>query len=201
MNTISGLSFYDSLNKLTIGWLILLPLVSDANMAIQNPLAYVVAFLVGTIYQFLVQKGTCKFSNMLCMIKCQNKWTEDKDSICKEDYLKAYYKIAKEGILMNIPVLEAIENFLRNMFFLAILYIVALASNCQGMVKLMDGIGDSCPCAVVLTALVILLIPTWFYVQSKIHELVWEGNHYLNELENNKDEKNSDNTGISNSNH
>ena len=55
MNTISGLSFYDSLNKLTVGWLILLPLVSDANEAFMNPLAYVVAFIVGMIYQFLVQ--------------------------------------------------------------------------------------------------------------------------------------------------
>ena len=184
MNTISGLSFYDSLNKLTVGWLILSPLVSDANEAFMNPLAYVVAFIVGMIYQYLVQKGTYRLSNMLCMIKCQHKWTEDKDSICKEDYLKAYYKVAKAGILMNIPVLEAIENFIRNVFFLAILYIVALVSNCQDMAKLLNGIGDSCHCVVALTVIVLLLPLIWYYVQNKIYELVWDGEHYLNEIEN-----------------
>ena len=118
------------------------------------------------------------------MIKCRHKWTEDKDSICKEDYLKAYYKVAKAGILMNIPVLEAIENFIRNVFFLAILYIVALASNCQDIAKLLNGIGDSCHCVVALTIIVLLLPLIWYYVQNKIYELVWDGEHYLNEVEN-----------------
>ena len=32
-----------------------------------------------------------------------------------------------------------------------------------------------------------MLIPTWYYVQNKIFELVWEGAYFIDEL--NKEEK------------
>lgn len=185
MNTITGLSFYDSLNKLTVGWLALLPFMMDASEAFKNPLAYVAAFLIGIIYQNLIQCMTKPLRNMLCLIRKKNKYVSEdkKDRITEDDYYKAYYKVAKAGILMNIPVLEAIENFIRNIIPLAIFYIVGLTSGCQAMMKLLNGIGDTCHCAVVLTAIVISLVPIWYCVQNKIFKLVWEGEHYLNEIE------------------
>lgn len=128
MNTITGLSFYDSLNKLTVGWLILFPLVIDAVLAFKNPIAHVAAFLVGTIYQCSIQQYTKCLTNCIYMIRKQNKWVkeEQRKRIAKSRYYEAYYKVAMAGILMNIPVLEATENFIRNFIFIAILYFVGL---------------------------------------------------------------------------
>lgn len=191
MNTISGLSFYDSLNKLTVGWLIIFPFLIDAGLAFNNPIAHVAAFLVGTIYQCSIQQYTKCLRNRLSMIKKQNKWmTEDerKNMITKCQYYKAYYKVARAGILLNIPVLEAIEDFIRNIFFIAIFYIVGFAAECPNFCSLLYGIGTPCRCAIFLTIIVFMLIPTWYYVQNKIFELVWEGAYFIDELNKKKQE-------------
>ena len=196
MNTISGLSFYDSLNKLTVGWLILFPLVIDAVLAFKNPIAHVAAFLVGTIYQCSIQQFTKCLRNRLYMIKKQNKWmTEDerKNMITKCQYYKAYYKVARAGILLNIPVLEATENFIRNILFIAVIYIFALAFGCPKFCSLLYGIGTPCRCAIFLTIIAFMLIPTWYYVQNKIFELMWEGEHYI-EIINKKRNNDTNNT-------
>lgn len=195
MNTISGLSFYDSLNKLTVGWLILFPLVIDAVLAFKNPIAHVAAFLVGTIYQCSIQQYTKCLTNCIYMIRKQNKWVkeEQRKRIAKSRYYEAYYKVAMAGILMNIPVLEATENFIRNFIFIAILYIVGFAAECPNFCSLLYGIGTPCRCAIFLTIIVFMLIPTWFYVQNKIFELMWEGEHYI-EIINKKRNNDTNNT-------
>lgn len=38
-----------------------------------------------------------------------------------------------------------------------------------------------------------MLIPTWFYVQNKIFELMWEGEHYI-EIINKKRNNDTNNT-------
>ena len=59
MNTISGLSFYDSLNKMTIGILVLL-LIDKSSEDIKYDIVsmflfIVVAFIVGCFFQMIVQ--------------------------------------------------------------------------------------------------------------------------------------------------
>ena len=204
MNTISGLSFYDSLNKLTVGCLILFPLVIDSVLAFNNPIAHVAAFLVGTIYQCSIQKYTKCLTNCIYMIRKQNKWVKEerRKRITRSQYYEAYYKVAMAGILMNIPVLEATENFIRNIIFIAILYIVGFAAECPNFCSLLYGIGTPCRCAIVLTIIVFMLIPTWFSVQNKIFELIWEGEHYIeiiNKKRNNDTNNTNDNTDDSQS--
>lgn len=184
MNTINGISYYDSLNKLTIGWLILLPFLLDPEPALKNPVAYVIAFLVGTLYQCGIQKCTKRLRNNWNMIKTQ---TQRKNLNGIEDYYRAYYKLAEKGMLMNIPILEAVENFLRNIFFIIMMYIIACARGCPQMEFITKVFGNSCQCAVGLAIIEILLLPTWWIIQNKIYELVWEGEHYL--FENQTDNK------------
>ena len=191
--TISGVSFYDSLNKLTVGWLIILPLLENTYSAFSYPTAYVVAFLVGTIYHCSLQRSTVCFRNCIYMIREQNRWVEEerRKRLTIDDYYKAYYKVAMAGILMNIPTLEATENFIRSIFLIIIIYIVGFASGCNNFCSLLDGICQPCNCAVVLSVIFFMLIPTWFYVQNKIFELVWEGDHYISVIANEKN--NTDN--------
>ena len=203
MNTISGLSFYDSLNKLTVGWLIIMPILADTGSAFNNPIAHVAAFLVGIIYQCVIQHSTNCLRNCICLIRKQNKWVKEerrRKRITKNQYNEAYYKVAMAGVLMNIPVLEAIENFIRNIFFIAVIYIIALASKCPKICSIFEGIGSPCCCTIFLTVIVLMLILTWFYVQNKIFELVWEGEHYI-EIINKKrhNETNSTNDNLDNS--
>ena len=202
MNTISGLSFYDSLNKLTVGWLIIMPILADTGSAFNNPIAHVAAFLVGIIYQCVIQRSTNCLRNCICLIRKQNKWVKEerRKRITRNQYYEAYYKVAMAGLLMNIPVLEAIENFIRNIFFIAVIYIIALALKCPKFCSILEEIGSPGCCATVLTVIVFLLMLTWYYVQNKIFELVWEGEHYI-EIINKKrhNETNSTNDNLDNS--
>lgn len=202
MNTISGLSFYDSLNKLTVGWLIIIPILADADSAFNNPIAHVSAFLVGIIYQCVIQRSTNCLRNCICLIRKQNKWVKEerRKRITRNQYYEAYYKVAMAGLLMNIPVLEAIENFIRNIFFIAVIYIIALALKYPKFCSILEEIGSPGCCATVLTVIVFLLMLTWYYVQNKIFELVWEGEHYI-EIINKKrhNETNSTNDNLDNS--
>ena len=202
MNTISGLSFYDSLNKLTVGWLIIMPILADTGSAFNNPIAHVAAFLVGIIYQYVIQHSTNCLRNCIYLIRKQNKWVKEerRKRITRSQYYEAYYKVAMAGVLMNIPVLEAIENFIRNIFFIAVIYIIALASKCPNFCSIFEGIGSPSCCTIFLAVIVLMLLPTWFYVQNKIFELVWEGEHYI-EIINKKryNDTNSTNDNLDNS--
>lgn len=130
MNTITGFTFYDSLNKLTVGTLLLL-LVGGmiGEKAETNILFFVTAFIIGIFYQTIIKCLTPFLTNNLHMIKkahenvkLKNKYmTKDnyqKASYDTDDYLKAYYNVVKNGFLMNIPTLEAHENFLRNIWLI-----------------------------------------------------------------------------------
>lgn len=152
MNTISGLSFYDSLNKMTIGTLVLL-LVKDMPSEDDGKsifLFIVAAFIIGCIFQMVVQfiTGNTVLGNRiktyfkttwihqcscLYLISVWLNWTNNSamikdahDRVYKSKeyiqdidrlYLQAYYRVARNGLLMNIPILEALENFMRNLIF------------------------------------------------------------------------------------
>lgn len=207
MNPISSLSFYDSLNKLVVGILVVHLLIPSPSKAWDNPIFYIVAFVVGIFYQSLVRQSTLCLTNNSRMIRKARKVFHKKHpkritSLCnKDDYLTAYYTIAKNGLLMNIPTLEALENFMRNMFFILIFYLVALLAQCPNVVSILKFLGCECGIAIALALSILFTIKIWYCTQIKIHELVWEGNYYIKKFEHkeNEEDTNFDIAGDNNS--
>lgn len=189
MNTISGLSFYDSLNKMTIGILVLL-LIDKSSEDIKYDIVsmflfIVVAFIVGCFFQMIVQIITGdavlkkskknrlekinidlkKSNNHFCKTQYKlikslffslftwTQWTNNPKLIqeahndvykysinsfeINRRYFKAYYNVVRNGLLMNIPILEALENFMRNLIFYFILLIVL---SCTPISILLSGV-------------------------------------------------------------
>ena len=191
MNTITGFTFYDSLNKLTVGTLLLL-LVGGmiGEKAETNIMFFVTAFIIGIFYQTIIKDRTRFLTNNLHMIKkahenvkLKNKYmTKDnylKASYNKDDYLKAYYNVVKNGFLMNIPTLEAHENFLRNIWLICLMYLIAvLADCCQSSISEIICQYSKCAIAMFLLLLIVFIPFVWYKIQMKIYELVWEGDCY-----------------------
>lgn len=195
MNTITGFTFYDSLNKLTVGTLLLLLLGGMIGEKVEtNILFFVTASIIGIFYQTFIKDRTRFLTNNLHMIKkahenviLKNKYiTKDdylKASYDTDDYLKAYYNVVKNGFLMNIPTLEAHENFLRNLWPICLMYLIAvLADCCQCFIG--EIICQSkCATAMFLLFSTVFIPFVWYKIQMKIYELVWEGDYYAKRLE------------------
>lgn len=195
MNTITGFTFYDSLNKLTVGTLLLL-LVGGmiGEKAETNILFFVTAFIIGNFYQTFIKHITQCLTNNLHMIKkahenviLKNKYIYKDDyqkaSYNKDDYLKAYYNVVKNGFLMNIPTLEAHENFLRNIWLICLLYLITvLADCCQSSISEIICQYSKCAIAMFLLLLIVFIPFVWYKIQMKIYELVWEGDCYAKKL-------------------
>lgn len=195
MNTITGFTFYDSLNKLTVGTLLLLLLGGMiGEKAETNILFFVTAFIIGIFYQTFIKDRTRFLTNNLHMIKkahenviLKNKYiTKDdyqKASYDTDNYLKAYYNVVKNGFLMNIPTLEAHENFLRNIWLICLMYLIAvLADCCQSSISEIICQYSKCTIAMFLLILIVFIPFVWYKIQMKIYELVWEGDCYAKKL-------------------
>lgn len=184
MNTITGFTFYDSLNKLTVGTLLLL--LTGTRMgenAESTILFFVTAFIIGIFYQTIIKCITYFLTNNLHMIKKAHENVILKNNyITEDDYLKAYYNVVKNGFLMNIPTLEAHENFLRNLWPICLMYLIAvLADCCQCFIG--EIICQSkCATAMFLLLLIVFIPFVWYRIQMKIFELVWEGDYYAERL-------------------
>lgn len=184
MNTITGFTFYDSLNKLTVGTLLLL--LTGTRMgenAESTILFFVTAFIIGIFYQTIIKCLTYFLTNNLHMIKKAHENVILKNNyITEDDYLKAYYNVVKNGFLMNIPTLEAHENFLRNLWPICLMYLIAvLADCCQCFIG--EIICQSkCATAMFLLLLIVFIPFVWYRIQMKIFELVWEGDYYAERL-------------------
>lgn len=201
MSEITGVGFYESLNKFFVGFLILVLFVGlDLDLFI-NPLFLISAYIVGCIYQALVQVCT---KSMLSLQK--NEIEEVRNKVyknkykginIKDDYLKAYYKVAKAGLLMNIPVLEALENFMRNLIFIIPYYFTCFIlkdhiSFFEGVLLILRDF-QKLSSFHKIELIVFLILAFWgviilcYYYQQTIYRLVWEGNKYLDEID--KDSK------------
>lgn len=194
MNVITGLSFYDSLNKLTTGTLLLLLFIPSQSTGNDSWLLFfIAAFLLGCFYQFCVQWLTPFLTNIPWMIKRAYKDFYRKDfditelphgacpecgSVLRQTYLMAYYNVEKNGFMMNIPILEALENFMRNMWLICLLYLIIVLADCPSSHPLLALFGEKSQVAVGLFLAFLALHPTWWFVQMKIYHLVWEGDCY-----------------------
>ena len=205
MSELTGVGFYESLNKFFVGFLILVLFVGLNSDLFTEPLFLISAYIVGCIYQALVQVCT-KSSTSLQEDEIKDAYNtkyeaEYKGADIKEDYLKAYYKIAKAGLLMNIPVLEALENFMRNLIFIIPFYFIFFipyenrnAIFCKTYPLLEEFSpslwGDSnSTCIYTALFYVFLMLVYWgvvwlrLYYQEKIYRLVWEGNKFLDKID------------------
>lgn len=185
MNTITGFTFYDSLNKLTVGTLLLFLLGGMiGEKAETNILFFVTAFIIGVFYQTFIKNITRFLTNNLPMIKKAHENVILKNKyITKDDYLKAYYNVVKNGFLMNIPTLEAHENFLRNIWLICLLYLITvLADCCQSSISEIICQYSKCAIAMFLLLLIVFIPFVWYKIQMKIYELVWEGDYYAKRL-------------------
>ena len=185
MNTITGFTFYDSLNKLTVGTLLLFLLGGMiGEKAETNILFFVTAFIIGIFYQTFIKDRTRFLTNNLHMIKKAHENVILKNNyITKDDYLKAYYNVVKNGFLMNIPTLEAHENFLRNIWLICLLYLITvLADCCQSSISEIICQYSKCAIAMFLLLLIVFIPFVWYKIQMKIYELVWEGDCFAKKL-------------------
>lgn len=209
MSEITGVGFYESLNKFFVGFLILVLFVGLDSELFINPLFLISAYIVGCFYQAIVQYGT-RSSTSLQEDEIKDAYNteykvEYKGADIKEDYLKAYYKIAKAGLLMNIPVLEALENFMRNLIFIIYCYFIFFICNencnaifCKTYPLLEEFFpslrGNPNNTDIYKILLFIFLILVWVgviwlrrYYQQTIYRLVWQGNKFLDKID--KDSK------------
>lgn len=235
MSEITGVGFYESLNKFFVGFLILVLFVGLNSDLFINPLFLISAYIVGCIYQAIIQvftksclslqedeiknarievceneKESCKkhisvfMKDLRCALCCISKLfkshTEGNEpsegnelSKDKEAYLKAYYKIAKAGLLMNIPVLEALENFMRNLMFILPIYIIFFVEyeililfkfTSFPKIEALQDIDCICIVLLIIFLILVLLGVIWlrYYYQQTIYRLVWEGNKYLDKI-------------------
>lgn len=188
MNNFSKLSLYDFLTMLIPGFVILWFLDFfglDAKNVINDIFIGILSYLIGLYYHKFVEWffDITHIRRNECMQK--KAWNEFYKKIEEKEsrkvpfpkdidlyYVAAYYQIAKVGCLMNIPVLEAQEAFLRNAFLL-ILGVICKIICCDIAY---------CSCCLVIFLVILLLvfsIVAWYCIQKKIYYLVWEGDYYL----------------------
>ncbi|AVM52285.1 hypothetical protein JN06_02251 [Bacteroides zoogleoformans] len=180
MKTFSGLSFYDSLNKLTVGVLLLLLIVGEEMES--GIVFYIVAFMVGCVYQAIIRQLTKSWLS-LNEEEIKEAFTKENPNLAlpesiKRTYLATYYEMGKLGWLMNIPILEALENFMRNMFLIILLYLIAFLGDCNTVLFLFPN-GNKCGIAFFLVFLMIAAMWLRCYYQKEIYRLVWEAYSFL----------------------
>ena len=185
------LSLYDFLSIFIPGLLLTALFVPIYDVGIgyfSGILLFAISYIFGLFYHKAIEHLCKPISNTKCLInKAKEKFINDhknrngkdieKDNI---DYYAAYYKLIKHNALGSIPTLEAQFAFLRNMFLVVVAYAIAF-SKCGLFSNLFD-VETTCK----LQILLILFIPAClliaYFIQKKIHYLVWEGAYYINLL-------------------
>ena len=121
----SQVSFYDFLNILVTGFLWLNLFYNPVGNEVNWIYISVISFLIGLVYHQLMECSIGKFIRNYSKIrksayeavgKVINEGPMPDNS--EKSYLYAYYLVAKNNCLMNIPVLEAHIAFIRNIWII-----------------------------------------------------------------------------------
>lgn len=195
MNNFSKLSLYDFLAMLIPGFVILWFFNFfgiERTIAINDILIAILSYITGLCYHKLIEwfVTITPIRRNNCMQ--ERAWKQFYKGIgiekacpknIDEEFVLSYYRIARAGSLMNIPILEAQETFLRNMIPLIFIEIIRMGCGIHS-----DKICCSCSCClcVFLGVILLLSIFAWLSITKKIYFLAWEGNHYLKELNDEK---------------
>lgn len=193
MNLVNGIGFYESLNKLIVGFLCLYLIVDMDNTYISNPLFYIGSFIIGCIYQALIRLLTMYWltlneKELKLAYSVEEKEMEIPSNI-KDAYLTAYYRVAKAGLLMNVPIIEALENFMRNLVLIIFLYHTKVLFDYDLKNELFNNKPIS---ALFLALLLIGVIILRCYYQYEVYRLIWEADQFLDRIENNKKKNNEE---------
>lgn len=204
----SGTSLFDVLSMIIPGGLIISFIAELANITVSYTtllslpfvfyiLYFVLSYLVGLIWNVLMDWGFCKFRNNEFAImyaklygekcfsfrKTQDTFKKVQTSLknipdIKKRYYKAYYHIAKNSVGNVIIILETQVAFIRNMLFIVLGYgILLLFKN-----VIMFGMFNVSPSLFVGFSLIIaflLLVIVMLARQNKIYCLIWEGEQYV----------------------
>ena len=194
----SKISFYDFLNILARGFLLL---NLGCNFATEKGIDWIfisiASFLIGLVYHQLMECTigkvirNCKWITQRAYEKVKNDIGISPMSDCKPNtYLKAYYMVAKNNCLMNIPVLEAHIAFVRNIWPILLIYVISLCV-CPLTAEKFNAFINPCYAAIGITTLLVLLPFIWYRLQTKVSYLVWEGACFINHIMKNENEKNN----------
>ncbi len=152
---LTGASFYDTLNKMMIGFLILLPFVSksiiNCSSVYDDHLSTFISYLLiagswltgiffWTITSFVKNNNVTRFITGKLLNKSYSSikhaetthYSKIPDPIQKNlegFYLKCYYDVQKNGLLGNVPVLESLSEFFFNFMLVLIIWILLICFN------------------------------------------------------------------------
>ncbi len=183
MSIVNGLGFYESINKLIIGFLLLFLFVKPDFESSQGVLFLILAYITGCIYQAIIRSLTHSWLNLReCEIAKAYKQiyeVEYSGKDIKDLYLQSYYEITNAGLLLNIPINEALENFMRNLAPVLALYLVVIVSNCNDLTPFLN---NSTTDAIFVFLLLICVSVLRFYYQKEVYRLVWEAIYYWDKI-------------------
>ena len=196
--TIQGMSFYDFIGKLVPGMLIWTPilkwvyepgLTSDVLWIIAAFTGFYITGLIWSYIIMLITSGLRHNKNML--VKAYKKVYNNIQKINSEAdaipitadnasamYIEAYTKAQMNNTLGNVPLLEAQENFVKNVWLLLFYYIIVIHCYSSGFEVLKS--------ASLITAIIIAIIAIpiiWYKTQMKIYELIWESDAYITKIQ------------------
>lgn len=144
MNPLQGITFYDSINRLVIGFLASLWIFFCPNLfrreldpAIVTAIYLIACYIFGLFFSLLVDRiATVKLPCCLGHIFYKNDiirirlaaakqkvlLTHTKGQLAIDAYYEKYYAVQRAGLLGNVPAMETISAFLMNLAALCILY-------------------------------------------------------------------------------
>jgi hypothetical protein len=198
MNLSSKFTLYDMFAMVIPGFLLLMlfPFCCDCyfNLFADGTgivCAFIASYLIGLIYhkavEYLFTRAGCR--NDKNRIKAMGKkfYSDYNDRIkdapnvenAKDiqydtnSYYKAYYKLMKNGMLYNIPTLEAQVVFIRNILPITLFYIIVLCCRKHNI----SGI-DNCISAIGLLIIAVILFLLLNNIQDRIFYLIEVSHHY-----------------------
>lgn len=155
MNGLGGSSFYDSLNKLVIGFLLLMPFVVNCEtLCLENSFQLVVlafcSWIAGLFFWGLFELLffpnfkclPCYRSNNLDWINHEyasimkitgnryiNRLGASLDSLKLFDYYSIYFEVKKRCLLGAVPQLESFSAFFRNFTIVLLLWMLVILTH------------------------------------------------------------------------
>lgn len=183
MSIVNGLGFYESINKLIIGFLLLFLFVKPDFESSQGALFLILAYITGCMYQAIIRTLTKSWLNLReCEIAKAYKdiyKVEYSEKDIKDLYLQSYYEITNAGFLLNIPINEALENFMRNLVLVLALYFGGIVFHCKNLTPFLN---NSTTDAILVFLLLIGVFRLRFYYQKEVYRLVWEAIYYWDKI-------------------
>lgn len=195
MDTINGITFYDSLNKLTTGYLIVwwIPFVILQNdEGLPAPLIVILAFCIGCVWQLIVEFMTDRnqrnnlddikncYASLCNELKLCPNIDEPKSQL---DYRNRYHIVFTEGYTGNIPVVEALERFTRSMIPLLTIYwfilLVIVICPHNDWLVIHNSVVAKASLLIIDTILIIGFCIAQKKYQSKVYKLVLEEYYFI----------------------